>query len=40
MKKDSQPTFAIALNAYRCIVSGDFEEAINLYEEAIAIEQK
>ena len=38
MKKKSQPTFAIALNAYKCIVSGDFDEAINLYEEAIAIE--
>ncbi len=38
MKKNFQPTFAIALNAYKCIVSGDFDQAVNLYEEAIAVE--
>ena len=38
MKKESQTYLAIALNAYKYIVSGDFEEAINLYEEAIALE--
>ena len=40
MKQKSQPDFAIALNAYRSIVSGDFDEAVTLYEEAIALEPK
>ncbi len=40
MKKNFQPDFAIALNAYRSIVSGDFDEAVTLYEEAIALEPK
>ena len=38
MKKESQLTLMIAINAYKCIVSGDLAQAVNLYEEAIAIE--
>ena len=38
MKQEDQPILSITLDAYKCLVSGNFTDAIPLYEQAIALQ--